>query len=167
MPTDASLVLIKPDAIQRKQIGLVMARLDRLELRLVGAKVVRVSRELAEEHYKELRQRPFFKELIQQLCGELHGVEGVLALVYAGPDAVGRIRQETGSTNPETAEPWTIRGSLGRVRANGWMENVIHASATAEDAQREILLWFRPDELLVPLYPNAAWPSKRTARAGA
>lgn len=151
MGEPATLVLIKPDAIQRKHVGAVIARLERLPLRMIGAKMVRVGRELAEEHYKALRERPFFGELIHQLCGELHRVDGVLALVYAGSDAVAVVRRETGATNPENAEPWTIRGSLGRVRANGWMENVIHASASEHDALREIRLWFKPDELIAPV----------------
>ena len=150
----ASLVIIKPDAIRRRLAGAVLSRLEGLDLRLVGAKLVRVSRALAETHYAALQQEPFFEELIQQLCGELHGVEAVLALVYAGPEAVAKIRRAAGATNPEAADPSTIRGALGRMRTNGWMENVLHASSDAQEARREITLWFRPEELLEPIYPT-------------
>ena len=148
MAVQRSLVLIKPDAIKRKLTGAVLSRLDELDLKLTGAKVVRVGRELAEEHYKPLRSKPFFGELIQYLCGQLHGVDYVLALVYAGPEAVVRIRQLAGATNPEAAEPTTIRGAYGRLTTKGWMENVLHASSDEQEASREIALWFRSEELL-------------------
>lgn len=148
MASQRSLVLIKPDAIKRRLTGAVLSRLDDLNLALVGAKVVRVSRELAEEHYKPLRGKPFFDELIQYLCGALHGVDYVLALAYAGSDAVARIRQLAGATNPEAAEPTTIRGAYGRLTTKGWMENVLHASSDEQEAARELALWFQPEELL-------------------
>lgn len=165
MPAQASLVIIKPDAIQRHLTGAVLSRLETLGLKLVGAKLVRVSRALAEEHYTSLRQKPFFGELIRQLCGELHGVDAVLALVYAGPEAVAKIRQVAGATNPEAADPTTIRGAFGRMRTNGWMENVLHASSDDLEARREITLWFRPEELLIPLYPASAWASAKPEKA--
>lgn len=156
---EATLVLIKPDAIQRRQVGLVLERLERLGLELVGAKAMPVSRRLAEEHYNHLRDKPFFEELLKLLCGELHGVPYVLAFVYAGPDAVARVRQLAGATNPDRAEPSSIRGSLGRNMPGGVMENVIHASSDPQEAEREIMLWFRPEELLRPL----PWWTKKTA----
>jgi len=146
----ATLVLIKPDAIQRGLMGTVLSRLEQTGLSLVGVKVVRVSRPLAEEHYKSLRQQPFFEELIQYLCGELHGVSYVLALVYAGADAIRRVRQVAGATNPEMAEPTSIRGAYGRMTTRGVMENILHASSDEQEAKREIALWFRPEELLQP-----------------
>ncbi len=158
MSVESSLVLIKPDAIQRGLTGLILTRLDEPGLMMIGAKVMRVSRELAEEHYNTLRPKPFFEELIQHICGRLHGVEHLLALVYHGPGAIARIRHLSGATNPEKAEPRSIRGAYGRNTASGLMENVIHSSSDAADAEREIKLWFRPDELLLPLYPT-----KRTA----
>lgn len=156
MPEQATLVLIKPDAIKRQLVGAVLSRLEELPLELIGAKAVRVSRELAEEHYKPLREKPFFGELIQYIRGQLHGVDYVLALVYAGPDAIGRVRQLAGATNPEAADPRSIRGALGRLTSAGLMENVIHASSDEQEAEREIKLWFRPEELLKPLYATKA-----------
>lgn len=151
MSSEATLVLIKPDAIARGLTGLVLHRLEEAKLSMVGAKVVRVSRRLAEEHYHALRDKPFFPELLRHLCGELHGVDHVLALVYAGEDAVAKIRQLAGATNPEAAELTTIRGAFGRNTASGVMENVLHASSDAQEAEREITLWFKPEELIRPL----------------
>ena len=148
MAEQAVLVLIKPDAIKRRLTGAILSRLETLDLQLIGAKVVRVDRALAEEHYKPLRGNPFFEELIQYIGGQLHGVESVLALVFWGEEAVRRIRELAGATNPEAADPSTIRGAYGRLLSDGRMENVLHASSDEAEAQREIPLWFRPEELL-------------------
>lgn len=154
MAEQATLVLIKPDAIARGLTGATLSRLEQLPLKLIGAKVTRVSQELAEVHYQALRDKPFFNELIRHLRGELHHVEYVLALVYAGQGAVAAVRQAAGATNPETAIPTSLRGSLGRMTTKGVMENILHASSDDQEAKREITLWFRPDELLVPLYAS-------------
>jgi nucleoside-diphosphate kinase len=153
MREETTLVLVKPDAIVRGLTGAVLSRLAEAKLTLAGAKAMRVSRELAEEHYEALKDKPFYEELLRYLCGELHGVTHVLALVYMGSGAVGRVRQLAGATNPEQADPSTIRGALGRITTKGVMENVLHASSDPQEAEREIKLWFRPDELLVQLYP--------------
>lgn len=151
MNDEATLVFIKPDAIQRRQAGLVLQRLESLGLELVGAKAMRVSRKLAEAQYVHLRDKPFFQDLLKHLCGELHGVPYVLAFVYAGPSAIARVRELAGATDPEQAEPSSIRGGLGRNTSRGIMENVLHASADPAEAAREIALWFRAEELLRPL----------------
>ncbi|MBI3088259.1 MAG: nucleoside-diphosphate kinase [Candidatus Omnitrophica bacterium] len=149
MADEATLVLIKPDAIARGLTGAVLTRLDQLGLRVVGAKALRVSRRLATEHYQALRGRPFFEGLVTHLTGQLHGVDYVLAFVYAGPDAIAKVRQAAGATDPEQADPASLRGAFGRNTA-GVMENILHASSDAREAEREIALWFRPDELLSP-----------------
>ncbi len=156
MSEQATLVLIKPDAIQRQLSGLVLARLAEAKLAMLGAKAARVSRPLAEEHYRPLREKPFFGELIQYLCGQLHGVDHVLALVYRGEEAIAKIRQLAGATNPERADPTTIRGAYGRVTTQGVMENVLHPASDEREAEREIKLWFRPEELLVAPYPTTS-----------
>ena len=148
MGYESTLVLIKPDAIQRGLIGAVISRIEQLRLEITGAKVVRVNRALAEEHYKALRGQPFFENLLEHLQGKLHGISYVLAFVLSGPDAISRVRQLAGATHPEKANPLTIRGSLGRMSTSGIMENVLHASSDREEAQREISLWFKPQELL-------------------
>ena len=164
MSVEATLVLIKPDAIKRGLTGLVFLRLSQTPLRLIGAKVVRVSRRLAEEHYKPIRGKPFYDDVIRYLCGELHGVDHVLALVYAGPQAIETVRRVAGDTNPEAAEPTSLRGAFGRITTQGWMENVLHASSDPMEAQREIALWFGPGELLEPIAPTSA---SRTAHQAA
>ena len=157
MANQATLVIIKPDALQRELAGAVLSRLEPLKLEIIGAKVVRVSHELAEEHYKHIKDKPFFRETVEHLKGTLHGVGYVLAFVFWGPDAIERVRQVTGATNPEKADPMTIRGALGRNLSSGLMENVIHASSAPAEAQREIAMWFKPEELLRDL--SAASPS--------
>jgi len=157
---EATLVLIKPDAIARGLVGAVVSRLETLPLALIGAKVAAVSRELAEAHYQALRSEPFFEDLIEHIRGQLHQADYVLALVYAGAGAVAKVRQLAGATNPEQADLTSLRGALGRITTAGVMENVIHASSDDREAEREIKLWFRPDELLGPLYPTKTVPGQ-------
>ncbi|MBI3021086.1 MAG: nucleoside-diphosphate kinase [Candidatus Omnitrophica bacterium] len=148
MAEEATLVLIKPDAIQRGLMGAVVSRLEELRLEVIGAKAVQVSRELAEAHYDHLREKPFFQEIVEYLQGTLHETRQVVAFVLWGEDAIGRVRELTGATNPEQAHPTSIRGALGRMRTTGLMENVVHASSDRREAEREISLWFKPHELL-------------------
>lgn len=148
---ERSLVLIKPDALARHITGHIINRLSHANLRIVGAKVVKVNKALAEEHYKHLKDKPFFGELIEFIQGKLtNGAEatGVLAFVYEGPDVVKKIRDIAGATNPEQAAPTTLRGQYGRITTKGVMENVIHASSDPQEAEREINLWFKPEELI-------------------
>lgn len=147
---EATLVIIKPDAIQRGLIGSVLSKLEALRLELVGAKVMRVSEPLAEKHYEHIRDKPFFRETVDYLQGKLHGAPAVLALVFWGEDAVARVRELMGATHPEKAQPWTIRGAFGRMSTQGLMENVLHASSSLEDAAREIPMWFAAEELIRP-----------------
>ena len=163
MADEATLVIIKPDAIQKGLTGLVMDRLAQTPLRIVAAKALRVSRALAEEHYQHLTSKPFFQELIAHLIGELHKEDIVLAFIYMGPNAIAIVRDLTGATNPEKAGPKTLRGAFGRNTAQGWMENVMHASSDATEVEREIKLWFSPDEILVPLYPMKQTTGARLA----
>lgn len=159
MSVEATLVLVKPDAIAKNLTGGVLERLGRLPVSMIGAKITRVSQTLAREHYAALSQKPFFNDLLKHLCGELHGVDHVLAFVYAGPGAVAAAREAAGATNPDKADLRSLRGAYGRNTAEGIMENVLHASSDPKDAEREIKLWFRPEELLMPLYPAKPDPS--------
>ncbi len=86
--------------------------------------------------------------------GELHDRHKVMAMVYWGDDAIQKVRDLCGATNPEEADPVSIRGAYGRITTAGIYENVIHTSANSEDAQREIKLWFEPDEVIVDIYPT-------------
>ena len=152
MADQATLIIIKPDAIQKELVGAVFSKLEPLRLEIIGAKVLPVSQELAEEHYKHIRDKPFFRDTVEHLRGLRHNVPCVLAFVLWGPDAIERVRRVTGATNPEKAEPSTIRGAFGRNLADGLMENVIHSSSDPQEAEREIKLWFTPEELLRPLF---------------
>lgn len=149
----ATLILIKPDGLKKSLTGNILTRLSETKLEIVAAKVVRVSRELAAEHYEHLKDKPFFEDLINYIRGELHNRRKVMALIYWGDNAIERCRQLAGATNPEEAEPTSIRGAYGRITTSGVYENVIHVSANEADAEREIKLWFKPDEIIVDLYP--------------
>jgi len=151
MARESTLVLIKPDAIQRGLIGAVLSQLEALRLDVIGAKAVRVGRQLAEAHYQNIQGKPFYEETVEYLQGKFHGTTYVLALVLSGDRAIDRVRTLVGATHPEKADPVSIRGSLGRMHTNGLMENVIHSSSDAAEAERELRLWFKPDELLTPL----------------
>lgn len=148
------LILIKPDGLKKSLTGNILSRLSETKLEIVAAKMVRVSKELAEEHYQQLKDKPFFAEIIKYLQGDLHGRKKVMALVYWGNDAIKKCRDLAGSTNPEEAESTTIRGSYGRITTSGIYENVVHVSSNPSEAEREIKLWFAPDEIIVDLYPS-------------
>jgi len=148
----STLVLIKPDGLKKSLTGNVLTRLSETKLDIVGAKIVRVSRELAEKHYIQLKAKPFFEELLKYIMGEYHKKK-VMALVYYGEDAIEKVRNICGATNPEEADPVSIRGAYGRITTKGVYENVIHASTNPEEAEREIKLWFSPDDIIVELYP--------------
>ena len=148
------LVLIKPDGLVKSLTGNILTKLSEGRLMIIGSKVVKVSRELAEEHYKQLKDKPFFGELIKYIQGDLHACDRVLALVYEGPDAIKRVRTIAGATNPEEAEPTSVRGAYGRITTKGLYENVIHVSSDPNEAKREIQLWFKPDEIVLDLYPT-------------
>lgn len=152
--TQQTLVLIKPDGLKKSLTGNILTRLSETKLEIVAAKICRVSRELAIAHYQYLQAQPFFNELIKYLQGELHERRKVMAMVYWGADAIKKVRDLAGATNPEEADPTTIRGAYGRITTKGIYENVIHASTNTEEAQREIQLWFQPEEIIVDLYPT-------------
>jgi nucleoside-diphosphate kinase len=151
--TQAVLILIKPDGLKKSLTGNILTRLSETKLEIVAAKMVRVSDTLAAEHYCHLKDKPFFPELIEYLKGELHDRKKVMALVYWGENAIKKCREMAGATNPEEADPTSIRGSYGRITTKGLYENVIHVSSNVEEAQREIQLWFCPEEIIVDLYP--------------
>jgi nucleoside-diphosphate kinase len=157
MAIERTLVLIKPDGMQRHLAGLSIDRLDNTHLDMVGAKVVSVTEELARKHYALLEGHGVFADkkeydqLINFIKGDYHGVSyrRVIALVYKGENAVKGIRAAVGVTNPEDASPDTIRGAFGRIcRKFGYFENVVHASGNVEEAEREIGIWFKPEELV-------------------
>lgn len=147
-----TLVLIKPDGLKKSLTGNVLTRLSETKLDIIATKIVKVSRELAAEHYRELKDKPFFEDLLKYLMGEYHKKK-VMALVYWGEDAIDKVRKICGATNPEEADAVSIRGAYGRITTKGVYENVIHASANPKEAEREIKLWFSPDEIITDIYP--------------
>ncbi|HOM11381.1 MAG TPA: nucleoside-diphosphate kinase [Spirochaetota bacterium] len=153
MAVEQTLIIIKPDGLVKSLVGNILTRLSEAKLIIVGAKALRPTRELAEKHYEHLKDKPFFEELIQYIMGELHKTYRVVAFVYEGEDAIKKVRDIVGDTNPEKANPVTIRGAYGRITTSGVFENVVHASSSPEDAEKEIKLWFEPDELVDVLYP--------------
>ncbi|HLD82398.1 MAG TPA: nucleoside-diphosphate kinase [Candidatus Omnitrophota bacterium] len=148
----AVLILIKPDGLKKSLTGNILTRLSETKLEIVAAKMVRVSKQLAEEHYKQLKDKPFFEEIIRYIQGELHDRRKVMALIYWGREAIKKCRDLAGATNPEEAESTSIRGSYGRITTSGVYENVIHVSSNEPEAEREIKLWFKPEEIIVDLY---------------
>ncbi|MBI5055942.1 MAG: nucleoside-diphosphate kinase [Nitrospirae bacterium] len=162
---EQTLVLIKPDALKNSLTGYILSQLSEFHtgLRFAATKIVHVSKMLAGEHYAEHRGKVFFPSLLEYIMGDLHypnepEKHRVIAIVYQGPDAVKKIRDIVGPTNPHAArdqKPGCIR-ALGTVvpikDAEGKvigdrMDNLIHASANDSDAEREIKLWFRPNDI--------------------
>ena len=150
------LVLIKPDGIQKGLVGEVISELSKTGLEIIGIKIIEVSKEHAEKHYASLKERKpqIFEETIKYITGHYH-VKKVIAIVYSGDDAINKIRDAAGKTNPEEAHPTSIRGKYGRIHSKtGVFENVMHASDSKENAEAEIKLWFSPSELIQNIYPT-------------
>ncbi len=131
--------MIKPDGVRRGLTGEILARLEKKGFRIVALKKMRISRELAERHYAEHKEKPFFPGLVEFITSG-----PVVAMVLEGPGVIAELRKLMGATNPADALPGTIRGDY----ATTIDENVIHGSATPEDAEREIRLFFREDEIV-------------------
>lgn len=136
---ERTLVLIKPDGVQRGLVGELVRRFERRGLHLVGLKLTAISRELAEEHYAEHRGRPFFDAVIEFITSS-----PVVAMVWEGPNAVTMVRSMMGPTNPATAAPGTIRGDFGIDIG----QNVIHGSDSPARAEQEVGLFFENAELV-------------------
>ncbi len=150
----AVLILIKPDGLKKSLTGNILTRLSETKLEIIASKITKVSKELAEEHYRHLKDKPFFPELLSYFCGELHNRRKVMALIYWGEGAIAKCRELAGATNPEEADPTSIRGSYGRITTKGVYENAIHVSSNESESEREIKLWFGPDDIIVDLYPT-------------
>jgi nucleoside-diphosphate kinase len=139
MALERSLILIKPDAVKRSLAGEILARIERRGFTLRAGKLVLVDRELAEKHYAEHAEKPFFGELVAFITSS-----PTLALVVEGEGAIATMRKTIGATNPAEAEPGSIRGDL----ASSMPDNLVHGSDSPESAQREVALWFADDELV-------------------
>ncbi|XP_066546192.1 nucleoside diphosphate kinase 3 isoform X2 [Amia ocellicauda] len=135
---ERTFIAVKPDGVQRRLLGDIIRRFEQKGFRLVGLKLVQASETLLMEHYRDLRDKPFYKGLVRYMSSG-----PVAAMVWQGLDVVKTARKMLGETNPADSLPGTIRGDycveVGR--------NVIHGSDSTQSAQREISLWFRPQEL--------------------
>jgi nucleoside-diphosphate kinase len=136
---EQTLVLVKPDGVQRGLIGEVISRLERRGLRLVAAKFMSVNQELAERHYAIHKGKPFYEPLIRYITSA-----PVMAMVWEGPNAIAAVRQTMGATRPTEAAP----GSLRHDFALEVGRNLTHASDSPENGVAEIALWFKPEELV-------------------
>ena len=146
---ERTLVLIKPDAMVKCLAGNIISDMYNLNLKMIGLKLVNVQKELAEQHYKEHKGKKFYGELIKHITGELHNNENVIAIVYEGKNAIKKIRDAVGATNPDEAHPSTIRGKYGKIHTKtSCHETVIHASDSKESAEKEITMWFDKKELV-------------------
>ena len=136
---ERTLVLVKPDGVQRLLAGRILARYEERGLRLVGLKLMQVSRDLAERHYAVHREKPFFRGLVEFITSA-----PLVAAVLEGPNAIAVVRAMNGATRPHEAAPGTVRGDFALETA----QNLVHASDGADTAATEIALWFDEDELL-------------------
>ncbi|MDR3257012.1 MAG: nucleoside-diphosphate kinase [Endomicrobium sp.] len=156
MAVEQLLILIKPDGIKKSLTGNILTKLSEARMVIIGAKAVKVSKELAEAHYYQLKDKLFFGELVDYIQGKIYGepYDRVLAFVYQGEDAILRMRKIAGATNPEEADPVSIRGAYGRITTKGVYENVVHCSSDQLEAAREIKLWFKPEDIVKEIYPT-------------
>lgn len=137
--TERTLVLIKPDGVQRLLAGRILARYEERGLRIAALKLMAVDRSLAERHYAAHSAKPFFGGLVEFITSG-----PLVAAVLEGPNAIAVVRAMNGATRPHEAAPGTIRGDLALETA----QNLVHASDSAETAATEVALWFGADEIL-------------------
>lgn len=143
-----TLILLKPDAVQRQLIGEIIVRFERKGLRLVGLKLVKPTRELAEQHYAVHKGKPFYESLLDFLTSG-----PTVAMVWEGREAVAACRNLMGLTDGAKAPPGTIRGDYALSVQN----NLVHGSDSPENAATEIALWFRPEELVAWTPVQSPW----------
>ncbi|MBM4451477.1 MAG: nucleoside-diphosphate kinase [Chloroflexi bacterium] len=136
---ERSLVLIKPDAIQRGLAGTIISRLERRGLRIVAMKMLQMDKALAQRHYGIHKEKPFFNDLVKFITSS-----PIIASVFEGERAIDIIRQTMGATDPAKAASGSIRGDFGL----DVQQNLVHGSDSAENAKKEIELFFRPEEIL-------------------
>jgi nucleoside-diphosphate kinase len=141
MPTETTLVLLKPDAVRRGLVAELIGRFERRGFRIRGLKQLVLERAVAEEHYAEHKERPFFGELVTFITSG-----PLVALALEGPSAIPTVRAMMGATNPLDSAPGTIRGDYALVLS----ENIVHGSDSPESAARELPLYFAAGELLPP-----------------
>lgn len=145
---EKTFIMVKPDGVQRNLVGEIVQRFEDKGFKLVGAKLMQISSELAEEHYGEHKERPFFGELVEFITSG-----PVFAMVWEGENVITTARKMMGETNPAEALPSTIRGDYGITVG----KNIIHGSDALESAEREINLFFDEKELISYDKVNTNW----------
>ena len=148
MDLERTLVLVKPDGVQRALIGTILGRLEATGMKIAGMKLMQVSEALAQRHYAEHEGKPFYEGLVTYITSA-----PVVALCLEGPDAIAITRKLMGATNPSDAAPGTIRGDFGVEISR----NLVHGSANADDAAREVGLFFSDEELINYARANDIW----------
>ncbi|MCS6936882.1 MAG: nucleoside-diphosphate kinase [Candidatus Bipolaricaulota bacterium] len=133
MATERTFVMLKPDAVERRLMGELIRRIEQKNLNIIALKMMRIERKLAETHYGEHREKPFFRELVDFVTSG-----PIVAMIVEGPNAISVVRAMMGATNPFNAAPGTIRGDFGL----DLTKNLIHGSDSPESAKREIALFF-------------------------
>lgn len=136
---ERTFLMVKPDGVQRNLIGEIVSRFEKKGFQLVGAKLMQIPKEVAEKHYGEHKDKPFYDELVSFITSG-----PVFAMVWQGENVIATARQMMGTTNPKDAQPGTIRGDFGVTIG----KNVIHGSDSPESAEREIALFFKEEELI-------------------
>jgi len=147
-PKERTFIMVKPDGVQRGLAGEIISRLERKGLKMVGLKMMLISRELAAKHYGEHRGKVFFESLVDFITSS-----PVVAMVWEGEEAVAQARNLIGATDPRKASPGTIRGDLALFTGN----NLVHGSDSTESALREISIFFNPDELVLYRASRDEW----------
>lgn len=145
---EQTLILVKPDGVQRGLMGEIITRFERRGLKLAGMKFMQISRELAESHYAIHKGKPFYPGLVDYITSG-----PVVAMVWAGKDAIAAARATMGATNPVQAAPGTIRGDFGMEIGR----NLVHGSDSPENGEKEVRLFFREDEVVDWGRSNEAW----------
>ncbi|WP_077299676.1 nucleoside-diphosphate kinase [Virgibacillus pantothenticus] len=145
---EKTFLMVKPDGVQRNLIGDIVSRFEGKGFKLAGAKLMTISTELAEKHYAEHKERPFFGELVKFITSG-----PVFAMAWEGENVIATAREMMGKTNPTEALPGTIRGDYGMTVG----KNIIHGSDSAESAERELALFFKAEELIDYTKQDATW----------
>jgi len=149
MSQEKVLVLIKPDAMAKQLAGIIIHDISQLNLKMIGLKLVNVKKHLAEKHYEVHKEKPFYPDLIKFIMGEFHNIKSIIAIAYSGENAIKKLREYAGKTNPDEAEPMTLRGRYGKINSKtNNFENVIHVSDSFENGEKEIEIWFSKEELV-------------------
>ena len=148
---ERTLILVKPDGVQRGLMGEIVARFERRGLKLLGMKFIQMSQELANQHYAVHKERPFFNDLVSYITSG-----PVLAMVWEGKDAIAAARSTIGATKPAEAAPGSIRGDFGMEIGR----NLVHGSDSPENGEKEANLFFKPEELVTWTRVTESWISE-------